>query len=198
MGTLRPLCAGCRYSPPKFSALRSWSIFAHPTRSALHKLKYRGDMGLAEALVPQLAAFAIGLMWDVDLVVPVPLGRIRQRERGYNQAGLISWPLSLALDVRHAPDVLMRTRETPSQVGMSRQERLENVRAAFAASGGLVDGRSVLLVDDVATTGATLSSCAEALLAVGARDVHALTVARAHHDRDGGPAIRANSDLRPD
>ncbi len=190
------LCAACEHSRPHFSALRAWSVYADPTRAALLKLKYRGDMGLAESLIPQLAAFAAGLAWQVNLIVPVPLGRDRQRQRGYNQAGLISWPLSLALDVRHAPHALMRTRETPSQVGLSRQERRENMRAAFAASGRLVHARSILLVDDVATTGATLSSCAEALLAAGARDVFALTVARAHQDREDGAASRGSVDLR--
>ena len=158
-------------------------MFAHPTRRALHELKYRRDMGLAEALVPQLAAFASGLEWGVDIMIPVPLGKMRQRERGYNQAGLISWPLSLALNIVHAPGALRRKRETPSQVGLSRQERHANVRGAFVAASRLVGGRSVMLLDDVATTGATLSSCAEALLAAGARDVFALTVARAQHGR---------------
>ena len=95
---IRPLCPDCQSHPPRYSRLRSWSIFAHPTRRALHQLKYRRDMGLAEALVPQLAAFASNLQWQVDLLVPVPLSATRQRERGYNQAGLISWPLSLALE----------------------------------------------------------------------------------------------------
>jgi ComF family protein len=188
-----PICANCLSHPPRFSRLRSWSVFAHPVRQALHALKYRGDMGLAEALVPDLALFVSGLKWSSELLVPVPLGKERLMERGYNQAGLISWPLSLALDLRHAPGALRRTRETPSQVGLSRAARRLNVRGAFEASSSLVRGRSVLLLDDVATTGATLSSCADALFAAEARDVLALTVARAHPGRDayggfGAPA----------
>jgi ComF family protein len=147
---------------------------------------------LGEALVPQLTEFTRGLNWQVDLLIPVPLGADRLRQRGYNQAGLISWPLSLALGIRHAPGALKRTRETASQVGLSRQERQENVRAAFAATPAWVRGRSVLLLDDVATTGATLSSCAEALFAAGARGVFALTVSRAIHGRNDATTTADN------
>jgi len=119
------------------------------------------------------------------MLVPVPLGSKRIKERGYNQAGLIGWPLSLALDIAYAPRALSRARETRSQVGLSRAERHENVRDAFRADKRLVNGRVILLVDDVATTGVTLSSCAEALYAAGARDVFALTVARAYRGLAG-------------
>jgi ComF family protein len=147
-------------------------------------LKYRGDMGLAEALVPELAAFVCSLEWPVDMLIPVPLGKDRLRERGYNQAALIGWPLSLALNIRHTARGLTRTRETSTQVGLNRHERRQNVQGAFRGVSGLVHGRSVLLLDDVATTGATLSSCSEALFAAGAQDVFAVTVARAHPGRD--------------
>jgi len=126
----------------------------------------------------------MSLAWPVNLLVPVPLGTKRLKERGYNQAGLIGWPLSLSLGIAYAPRALVRTRETRSQVGLSRAERHDNVRDAFTARPALVKDRTVLLVDDVATTGATLSSCAEALSAAGARDVFALTISRAR--RRGG------------
>jgi ComF family protein len=173
-------CADCAAARPHFTALRSWSAFEAPVRPALHRLKYRRDLGLGEALAPQLAAYVNDLGWHADVLVPVPLGGSRLKERGYNQAGLISWPLSLALGIGHAPRALDRARETRSQVGLTRTERQDNVRGAFQSRPSLVKGRTVLLVDDVATTGATLSSCAEALHAAGARDVLALTVARAY------------------
>ncbi|MFH1184276.1 MAG: ComF family protein [Chloroflexota bacterium] len=155
-------------------------------RPALHRLKYRHDLGLGEALVPQLAAYVNDLRWQADMLVPVPLGSSRLKQRGYNQAGLISWPLSLALGIAHAPRAVCRTRETRSQVGLTRAERHDNVRDAFQSCPSLVKDRSLLLLDDVATTGATLSSCAEALYAAGARDVLALTVARAYRGLTGG------------
>ena len=180
VSSARSRCADCTTVPPCFTELRSWSAFADPIRPALHRLKYRRDLGLGEALVPQLTAYVNQLRWAVDVLVPVPLGNSHLKQRGYNQAGLIGWPLSFALGIAYAPHALIRARETRSQVGLSRAERHVNVRDAFQGRLGLVKGRSVLLVDDVATTGATLSSCAEALFAAGARDDFALTVARAY------------------
>ncbi len=180
-------CLDCRRSRPAFHVLRSWTVFDAPVRQALHRLKYRNDIGLGDALAAQLAEFVIGLKWPVDLVVPVPLGRERLQERGYNQVSLIARPLSMAMNIAFAPDAIARVRETRSQVGLSKAERSRNVHAAFRANGSRVHGRAVLLIDDVATTGSTLSSCAEALCAVGARDVFAFTVSRAlaHHGLDG-------------
>jgi ComF family protein len=178
-------CADCTQAPPHYQQLRSWCVFDSQIRSALHRLKYRRDLGLSEALVPHLASHASSLGWEVDLLAPVPLGRGRLSERGYNQAGLIAWPLSLAMGIAFAPSALRRIRETRSQVGLTKPERRINVRDAFEARPSRVRGRNVMLVDDVATTGATLSSCAEALHAAGARDVFALTVARAHRGPSG-------------
>jgi ComF family protein len=152
-------------------------------RQALHNLKYRRDIGLGEALTPQLSEFAAGLNWPIDLVVPVPLARRRQKGRGYNQVGLIARPLSMALGLAYETGALDRCLETRSQVGLTKAERHENVRDAFRAARRRVSGRTILLIDDVATTGATLSSCAAALLAGGATEVFALTVARAKHAR---------------
>lgn len=173
------LCADCRAARPAYCARRAWSLFEGPVRAALHRLKYRRDVGLGEAFTPQLAEFLAGLPWSVNLFVPVPLGRKRLAERGYNQVGLIARPLSMAMRIPYAPAALSRSHETRSQVGLTRSERQENVRNAFRADQGRVKGRIVLLMDDVATTGSTLSSCAQALYAAGARDVFALTVSRA-------------------
>ncbi len=173
------VCVDCRRSPPHFLALRSWSAFEGPVRQALHRLKYRRDLGLGEALTPQLSTFVRNLPWSFDLVVPVPLGRKRLEERGYNQVALIARPLAWALGIPFDHGAVARVRDTRSQVGLARRDRQENVRDAFMAMSGRIRGRSILLVDDVATTGSTLSSCAAALSSAGARDVFALTVARA-------------------
>ncbi|MGH9742239.1 MAG: ComF family protein [Candidatus Acidiferrum sp.] len=115
-----------------------------------------------------------------DVVVPVPLHRDRERERGYNQAGLISKPLARRLDLPHQAVLLMRTRPRPKKQILSLEERWESVRGAFATRpGSQVDNKRVLLVDDVMTTGATLDACARALLESGAKSVLGLTVARA-------------------
>ena len=172
-------CVDCQRARPRFRALRSWSAFDAPVRNALHRLKYRRDIGLGDALAAQMSGFVTQLNWPLDLIVPVPLGRKRMQERGYNQVGLISRPLSMAMEIAYAPDALTRVRETRSQVGLTKTQRQDNVRGVFQARAMRVKGRVILVVDDVATTGSTLSSCAEALYAAGARDVFALTVSRA-------------------
>jgi ComF family protein len=136
-------------------------------------------VGLGDALAAQLTGYVVSLGWPLDVIVPVPLGGKRLRERGYNQTALIARPLALALGLDYRPVALRRTRETSSQVGLSALERRENVRDAFWADAKLVRGKTILVLDDVATTGSTLSSCAEALFSAGAKDVFALTVARA-------------------
>ncbi|WKZ37950.1 MAG: ComF family protein [Anaerolineales bacterium] len=144
----------------------------------MHKLKYRRDVSMGDSLASQMVPFVKDLKWQIDLLVPIPLGKQRFKERGYNQVGMIAKPLALALSIRYAPNELMRRKETRSQVGLSRVERRENLRNAFQAGMG-VSGKTVLVMDDVSTTGSTLSSGAEALYSCGANDVYALTVARA-------------------
>ncbi len=173
------LCLDCQRARPRFNVLRSWSVFDAPVRNALHRLKYRNDMGLGDSLAAQMVEFVRGLNWQVDMIAPVPLGRKRLQERGYNQVGLIARPLAMAMQIDFVPDALERARETRSQVGLTRPERRENVQNAFRANRARVEKRRILLMDDVATTGSTLSSCAEAFYAAGVQDVFALTVSRA-------------------
>jgi len=176
------ICDTCHAERPHFRALRAWAVFENPVRNALHKLKYRRDVALGDALTEHMVCFVKELNWPLDMVIPIPLSRQRRKQRGYNQVGMIAKPLALALDVDFAPKALTRIKETRSQVGLSKQERRINVHAAFQA-GTRVRGKNVLVLDDVSTTGSTLSSGAEALLSSGAKNVYALTVARAlpHH-----------------
>jgi competence protein ComFC len=176
------VCNTCMAEKPHFHALRAWAVFDDPVRKALHKLKYRRDISLGNTLAEQMMPFVIGLNWPVDVVIPIPLGRQRNKERGYNQVGMIAAPLALALKLKYLPTGLIRRSETRSQVGLTREERRKNVQGVFTAD-PQVDGKIVLIMDDVSTTGSTLSSAASALFLSGARDVYALTVARAlpHH-----------------
>ena len=159
--------------------MRSWLVFEGPIRNALHALKYRRNMALGEALAKHLAGFVGTLGWPVNVVVPVPLGKGRKKERGYNQVGLVAMPLAAVNHWSYSPRALVRTRETRSQVGLTIAQRKENVLGAFLGDDTLVSGTNVLLMDDVATTGATLSAGAVALMNAGARSVYALTLARA-------------------
>jgi ComF family protein len=180
------LCPSCRQQPPAFTQLRAWSLYADPIRTAIHQLKYRRNLGLGEALALPLADFVRSLNWPVEAIVPIPLSQKRYQERGYNQVATFAYPLALHLGLPYLGDALHRTRDTRSQVGLSAHERRENVHNAFQAREKLVRGKQILLVDDVATTGSTLSSAANALLIAGAQAVYAVTLARANSLSLGG------------
>lgn len=178
------MCDRCRQAPPPFRALRSWGIYIGPLRNAILRLKYKGDMGLGEALARPMIQLFFELEWRVDMVVPVPVGKARREERGYNQAALLAWPLALAIRSEFQPAGLKKVHETRSQVGLSAVERKKNVQGAFQANAGKVKSRTVLLVDDTTTTGATMQACSEALLRAGAQGVFGLTLAQTS---SGGP-----------
>jgi ComF family protein len=177
------LCPSCIDTHPPYTALRSWAIFEGPVRHALHSLKYRRNVSLGDSLAKYLAEYVRELDWRADMVVPIPLSRQRLKERGYNQAGHLAKPLSIIQGCHYSPQVVLRVRETRSQVGLSALERRENLFNAFRADPPQVTGKVILLMDDVATTGATLASCSEAMIKAGAKSVFALTLARAlpHH-----------------
>jgi len=130
-------------------------------------------------LAAPVADFVTGLKWEPEMVIPIPLSRQRLSERGYNQAGVVGRPLCMALNLAYMPRALSRDRDTRTQVGLMGPERRENVRDAFRARAALVEGKTVLLLDDVATTGATLSSAADSLREGGARRILAVTLGRA-------------------
>jgi ComF family protein len=178
------ICEKCQTTRPPFRALRSWVVFDGSIRNVLHRVKYQQDMGLGEPMALELANLLGPLNWPVDMIVPVPLSKERFLERGYNQVAIIAFPLSLAMDVAYVSPALRKVKHTESQVGLSADERRENVRDVFKADAHLVAGRSILLMDDVATTGSTLAEASRALMDAGAKEVYALTLARAlpHHD----------------
>jgi len=172
------LCGRCQRRPPPLDGLRSVAPHRTPLRQAVHALKYEGVRVLATPLGALMADYAAELALTADILVPVPLHRARQRQRGYNQSRLLAHEMAAVLEWPVA-DALTRLRDTPAQVGLSRAERLDNVRGVFCVTDAAVAGRRILLIDDVCTTGATLGACAEALRRAGARSVWALTLARA-------------------
>ena len=173
------LCAACARSRPAYHQLRSWAVYEGSLRTALLRIKYKGDIGLGDILARELMALMGQLGWPVDLVTPAPLGVARKGERGYNQAAFIAYPFALATSLRYAPQALSKVRDTPSQVGLSMHERRLNVQGAYRANRRLVEGKTVLVIDDIATSGATMQACAEALNDAGVKQVFGLTVARA-------------------
>jgi ComF family protein len=118
------------------------------------------------------------------MLLPIPLGKKRLQERGYNQVALVAEPLAYQMGLVYLPQAIWKKKETRSQVGLKHSQRRENVQNAYQAYPETVKRKSILIMDDVATTGATISSSTEALLAAGAREVFAITIARAlsHHD----------------
>ena len=176
------VCRPCQQKTYAFDRARSFGIYDGPLVRAILLLKWERIEPLGSWFAQRLAEIVKreGEPLAGDVVVPVPLHRDRERERGYNHAGLISKPLARKLNLPHKTMLLMRTRPRPNKQVLSLEERWESVRGAFATRpGSQVDNKRVLLVDDVMTTGATLDACARALLESGANSVIGLTVARA-------------------
>jgi competence protein ComFC len=183
------LCPSCQATPPDYCKLRSFAYFKGPIRKAMHRLKYQKDIGLGEALSNSLIELYNVDKWRVDVVVPVPLSSKRQHDRGYNQASLLGRPLAYAIRKPFRTDMLLKKRETQTQVGLSAFERKRNVEGAFFARPTLLKNKTVLLIDDVTTTGSTISACAQALREAGASAVYGLTLARA--------VLQADADDQP-
>lgn len=153
--------------------------FVGVVRDALHAIKYGGEQRVAEPLGAAVARRWARIGVGADLVTHVPVHADRARQRGYDQAELIARSAATHLALPHAR-LLVRERATIAQFDLDRRRRATNVRGAFAIDGWAppVVGRWILLIDDVTTTGATLSACAVPLLEAGALGVSAITVAR--------------------
>jgi len=150
-------------------------------REAVQALKYENARYVAKPLGEKLSNCLRQQDWTIDLIVPVPLHTKRLAERGYNQAQLLAEQVASILDMRCEVNALQRIRETQSQVTISGAERLENIKDAFVANSQFVSGQSILVIDDVYTTGSTMSACGEALHSAGATKVYGLTVTAAGH-----------------
>jgi len=188
----RFLCADCRLREPHFDFARSYGVYAGRLRAAVLQLKFHRREILGKRLGrllldPWLSLESDLPSRDATLIIPVPLHRSRERERGYNQAELLARGLLGAMKKRVGirqgrleQRAVSRTHPTLPQSGLSLQGRSENVRKAFeVVNPELLRERDVILVDDVMTTGATASACAAALRRAGARRVVVLTLARA-------------------
>ena len=176
------LCGPCILHPPPYSGARAFGCYRSELSRIIQAFKFGGRQNLAGLLAPLLAATLQG-SWsprEIDLIVPVPLHPKRKRERGYNQALLLSRDLARLVGVPFRSDALHRVRSTLPQVGLSDAERARNLKRAFQCKKpAAIKGLHVLLVDDVMTTGSTVASAAEALLEGGALRVSVLTLARA-------------------
>jgi ComF family protein len=181
-GMSLPKCHLCRSQVYAFDFARSFGAYTPRMSRAILLLKYGNVAPLGGWFARRLADLVKREpeLFAADAVVPVPLDRGRLRERGYNQAELIAKPLARLLGIPFRSYLLVRTRLRPNHLRLTRRERWETVRGAYATHKmAQVDKLRVLLVDDVFTTGATLDACSRALKGAGAAQVVGLTVARA-------------------
>lgn len=181
-GPEEPRCHMCSGGAYDFDLVRSYGAYTPAMARAVLMLKYNEVTPLGAWFAGFLARLADRDpgAFAADVLVPVPLDSTRQRERGYNQAELIARPLARLLGVPFRSYLLVRTRPRPNKLRLTRLERWETVRGAYAThQRAKVDKLRVLLVDDVFTTGATLDACSKALKQAGAARVVGLTVARA-------------------
>lgn len=189
-----PTCAG---ENPALSGMHSVSYYQPPLREAIHALKYGGVRAVAAPLGVLLAECWRRQPFAAHLIVPVPLHKARQRQRGYNQSLLLARELAGHIGLPLQEGMLLRTRNTRSQTTLTRQERQVNVRGAFHCPDRTLTGAHILLVDDVYTTGATLEACATALLEAGVGRVYALTLTRAGPGMSGERLQSARRDDAP-
>jgi ComF family protein len=172
-------CSVCRSKPPAFDQAISIGQFEGPLREAIHQFKYRPCRSLGKPLGFWMARH-VRVNESFDSIMPVPLHRTRLKHRGFNQSVLLAHACAERTGVPLALDNLVRVRETRPQVELKPDEREKNVADAFGVKRAeAVNGKSILLIDDVYTTGATLNACAAALKSAGASGVVALTLARA-------------------
>ncbi len=172
------VCDWCLQHPRGFESLLSPFRFEGPIRDAVHALKYRGVRAAADSLGGLMAEYLQTPTVNADVLVPVPLHPRRLRNRGYNQSALLARAISARASLPVLDGHLVRIRNSRPQVEVtSREERRRNIADNFDCQHD-ASGLAILLVDDVATTGSTLSECARTLKDAGASSVHALTLAR--------------------
>lgn len=174
------LCLGCRITPPPWREAYFFGAYAGLLKDLVLRFKFHAQLGLTLVLREMLVgALARDQGQSFDVIVPIPLHPKKLRARGFNQSLELARGLPESISCALGPQLLVRTRDTPAQHNLPRAQRLSNLRGAFQADPSGVRGKSVLLVDDILTTGATATAAAKALLAAGADNVNLAVIARA-------------------
>lgn len=175
------LCEKCIRTRPFYDELRAPYLYEDRIMEAIHRLKYSGKSYLAKSFGSLLADFLKEWINDIDgmIMIPVPLHKRKLRQRGFNQSVLLVRLTAGILDMETDYFTLRRIRYTETQTGLTLEERRKNVKGAFEVTdNSILNGKSVILVDDVATTGNTINECARVLKKAGCERVFGLTLAR--------------------
>jgi len=175
-------CDSCIAHRPAWDTGRAAAIYAGRGRRAVLSLKHGDRLDMGRPLAEWMARSGGELLDEADVIVPVPLHWRRMFKRKYNQSAELAWHLSKISGVSYIPDLLVRDRATPTQDGLTREERHENQRGVFSVHKRRAVPKNIVLIDDVMTTGATLSACAETLRKAGADRIDALVLARVARD----------------
>ncbi len=173
-----PVCGSCLQPSFRLQQVRAPLLYHEPVTRIIHRMKYDGLFALAKPLAQIMAKSWPAWEPYPDTIVPIPLHKRRQGRRGFNQSALLASHLGQQMEIPVDKQAVNRVKHTMPQIGLSPAERLENVRNAFTADSQQVKNKQILLIDDVYTTGATMSAAADALLASGAAGVSAYCLAR--------------------
>ncbi len=174
-----PFCSTCKGFSKTCKDMAAWGVYDSSLRESIHSLKYHRNLGLGDFFASYLIKLIKQLNWNFELVVPIPLSKQRHKERGYNQSTLLSRPIAWYFKVEHDAKLLTRTKQTETQFKLSSIDREMNMRGAFSVNPATLNGKRILLVDDIITTGATMNFAASALLEAGASDVFGISIAKA-------------------
>ena len=175
------ISAAAAARPPEYERARAVARYDGVMSRLIHGFKYSDKHDARRLFARWLSEAGSDLLADADVVVPVPLNHFRLISRRFNQAAILAREVARSRGIVYAPQALVRVKRTPSQVGLTHDERRRNVRAAFAVPehGGTVflEGKNVVLIDDVITTGATVEACARTLRRAGAARIDVLALA---------------------
>ncbi len=173
-------CGDCFTHEPAFKSARSFGIYEGSLKTAVHIYKYHRIKRLARPLSHILLKTTLP---PVDTIIPVALHKNRLKQKEFNQSALIAKHLAKALGIPLSVDCLIKIRDTIPQVGLSAKERKKNIRDAFKIKRrNLIEGKNIMLVDDVYTTGATARECSGVLRKAGAKDIYVITLAHSRTD----------------
>lgn len=174
-----PICEQCTNSHYYFDRVISVVKYEGDIKKLIYRLKYSNRTYLATVMGAMMAHKLKQEGIEIDLIIPVPLYRGKERERGFNQATLLGKYIAKEVNVSLNTDALIRVKNTKVMHNLSKKERLENVEAAFkVVDKGVVINRHALLIDDIFTTGSTVNACSQELINSGAKSVTVLTFAK--------------------